>query len=161
MNARIAISSILLLLAAGAAGCQSDDGGGAQESASARDGVAAVEASAPVTPPFDVDLRLVELDGLPLDELPGGQPAELRFDAAEGRISGSSGVNDLHGPYSLHGKKLRFGPMVMTRRGGSQPAMQREAALLRALSRTEAWRPAGGGIELLDWSGNALARFER
>lgn len=158
MVARIPTSLLVCVLAALATGCQSTDD--EAEAAAAREEAHAVEASAPILPPFDTDLRLVELDGLSLASgLPGERPAELRFDGAEGRVSGFTGLNELHGPYTLHGHELRFGPMVMTRRGGSPPLMEQEAALGRALSRTDAWRPVDGGIELLDGSGYALARL--
>ena len=164
---RFAISMLMSLLAAGAAGCESTHEDEAQ-SAEAReanaplDGVAAVEASAVVTPLLQNQWRFVELHHQALAPgLANDRPAELRFDAAEQRVSGDTGINAFSGTYELDGYKLRFGPLAMTRRAGPEPLMEQEAALGRALSRTEAWRAADDGIKLVDASGNALASLTR
>lgn len=119
---------------------------------------------APETPAVSLegtDWKPVELNGKALQPMPtGDQGAHLWFDAGEKRMSGYTGLNQINGPYQLQGADLRFGPLVMTRKGGPGPLMQQESALAQALARTVAWRSAGGrAIELLDAGGRPLIKL--
>jgi heat shock protein HslJ len=143
---RPAIMTCLLpLMLAAAFGCASHD-------------------SAPEAPAVSLegtDWKPLELNGKALQPMPtGDQGAHLWFDASEKRMSGYTGINQINGPYELHGLSLRFGPLVMTRKAGPGPLMQQESALAQALARTAGWRPAGkGAIELVDAGGQALLKL--
>lgn len=56
----------------------------------------------------------------------------LVFDAAQGRVTGSTGCNRLFGPYTATGTRLRLGPLSTTRM--ACPAPNPEPELLAALS---------------------------
>jgi heat shock protein HslJ len=90
------------------------------------------EASAPAAPAAEAkltgDWKLVKLgdDAVPAD-------AEITLSVtAEGKVTGSTGVNRFFGGLDEQGKKL-FGPLGMTRRAGPADAMARETAFAKAL----------------------------
>lgn len=99
--------------------------------------VAGDEPAAGTAPPADApageakmtgDWRLVKLGD---DEVPAGANITISV-AADGKVSGSTGVNRFFGGPDDAGKKL-FGPLGMTRRAGPPEAMAREAAFTTAL----------------------------
>jgi heat shock protein HslJ len=58
--------------------------------------------------------------------------ASLEF-AADGTVSGSTGINRVHGSYAVVAGELRLGPLVTTRMAGPPHAMAAENRLLRLL----------------------------
>lgn len=82
------------------------------------------------------DWEVVEIGGEPvtLERLP-----TLSFNA-DGRISGSTGVNRMMGGYELAGDRLSFSQMATTMMAGSPEASKVEANLVQALS-------GGGEVE--------------
>jgi heat shock protein HslJ len=52
----------------------------------------------------------------------------------DGRVSGTTGVNQLTASYSLTDEYLTFGPTATTRRAGSPEAMEQEQRVLAALA---------------------------
>ncbi|MCI0361498.1 MAG: META domain-containing protein [Planctomycetaceae bacterium] len=74
------------------------------------------------------DWKLVKLGE---EDAPKGEAITLSV-SAEGKVSGSTGVNRFSGQLANEGKKL-FGPLAMTRRAGLPEAMAAEAAYTKAL----------------------------
>jgi heat shock protein HslJ/uncharacterized membrane protein len=60
--------------------------------------------------------------------------ARLEFFAAEGRLLGGTGCNSIRGPFEVHDKTLRFGPLAQTKVMCHDHAGEVEQALLKALS---------------------------
>ena len=113
----------------------------------------------PVRTTPDGDWRVLEADGrAPAFELFGPRPS-LRIDAAAGRVSGYTGVNQFNGPVVVEGESVRFGPAAMTHRAGPQPAMEFENAMLDAMQRAETWRIVGSTLEFLDADGATRMRL--
>lgn len=76
------------------------------------------------------------------------RPPMLRFDA-DGRVTGTTGVNRLAGPWGLAGGVLTVGPLVMTRRAGPRARRAVEAAIVAALDGPLPVTPAAaGGVRL-------------
>ena len=90
----------------------------------------------------------------------------LQFDAREKRVSGSTGINRLSGPYeqsSVPGAgnvAVKFGPMVTTKMAGPPELMNQESEFLKALDATVLIETHENSLTLRDAAGNALARFE-
>jgi heat shock protein HslJ len=111
----------------------------------------------------DVTWQLTEIGGKPAEPVPADAQAPfLRLSTADRRASGYSSVNNFGGTYELSGASLRFSGLAMTRRAGPDNLMRQESVFSAALNNTVAWRAAGyDSIELLDVSGNVLARLTR
>jgi heat shock protein HslJ len=90
-------------------------------------------------------------------------PAELKITAefAEGKISGSSGVNTYSGPYRV-GPSSAFsvGPLASTEMAGSEPAMRAEQAYLTLLGQVGSFKMADGRLTLYDAGGNESLLYE-
>lgn len=89
-----------------------------------------------------------------------GSHPHLAFDGS-GQVTGSAGVNRLHGPARADGDRLHLGPLVTTRMAGEPRAMDDEAALLVALDEVAAHRISDDGLVLLDADGEMLVRLTR
>ncbi|MGC3965034.1 MAG: META domain-containing protein [Rhodocyclaceae bacterium] len=76
-----------------------------------------------------------------------------------GNVSGSSGCNRMVGTYKQEGDALSFGPIAGTRMACIS-GMDQEQRFLSALGAVAKWRIDGSHLELLDASGQSLARFE-
>ena len=63
----------------------------------------------------------------------GDGPLLLAF-GHDGRVSGSTGVNQLTASYSLTADYLTFGPLATTRRSGSPEQMEQEHRLVQSLA---------------------------
>jgi heat shock protein HslJ len=91
---------------------------------------------------------------------------QLQFDAREKRVSGSTGINRLSGPYEQSGGQseraaaVKFGPMATTKMAGPPELMKQESEFLKALDATVLIEAQGNSLTLRDAAGNALARFE-
>jgi heat shock protein HslJ/uncharacterized membrane protein/membrane-bound inhibitor of C-type lysozyme len=100
-----------------------------------------------VTAPSIVGPRwsLVEMDGA---AVPADAGIELRFDA-EGRVSGSTGCNNLGGPVEVQDRRLRFGDLATTRRACLDPARSaREQAFVSRLATVDGYTVGAGTLEL-------------
>jgi heat shock protein HslJ len=73
-------------------------------------------------------VRLAEEPVLPTDE-----PLVLAF-GHDGRVSGSTGVNQLTASYSLTHDYLTFGPLATTRRSGTAEQMDQEHRVVQSLA---------------------------
>jgi heat shock protein HslJ len=74
-------------------------------------------------------------------------------------VTGSGGCNQLTGGYQVNSDRLRLSQTVGTMMA-CMKGMETEKAFLKALGQVAGWRITGQQLELLDSSGNVLARFE-
>jgi heat shock protein HslJ len=102
------------------------------------------------------DWTLTEIIGT---ELPEGVPAPNLTVAADGMVSGRSGVNRFTGKLSDDSDVL-FGPMATTRMAGPPAAMQLEDAFLKAMTDASSYTVNGDELVISAASG-PLLRFER
>jgi heat shock protein HslJ len=90
-------------------------------------------------------------------------PSELKITAkfADGRISGSSGVNTYEGPYRI-GPSSSFsaGPLASTEMAGPEPEMRAEQAYLTLLGQVGSYKMADGRLTLYDSGGNESLLYE-
>ena len=75
------------------------------------------------------------------------------------RMAGTGGCNRLMGAYTLEGEQLKFGQVASTMMACAE-GMEQERAFADALQQVARWRIVAGKLELLDGSGEVLARFE-
>jgi heat shock protein HslJ len=96
-------------------------------------------------------------------EIPAGlrEHPSLSVDA-QGRVSGSSGVNRFHGALDPDGARV-FGPLATTRRAGPPQAMALETAFLNALGNAAFVEGGDGQVTLSGPDGGqlTLVRAER
>jgi heat shock protein HslJ len=87
--------------------------------------------------------------------LPEGLP-HLKFAPDPARVTGSTGVNRLSGPYTLNGKSLKFGPMAVTKMAAtSDDRSEQESRLLTALGKVDRFESDKGTL-VLKGSGETL-----
>ena len=101
----------------------------------------------PLVPLLDTDWQATELDGRPL---PGQVRPSLQF-GADGRLSGSAGVNRIIGGYQLGDGVIDFGQLATTLMAGPPEAMAIERRWHVPRARHI---PASCVIELLEGSSN-------
>lgn len=65
--------------------------------------------------------------------VPDGAPLAVTF-GHDGRVSGSTGVNQLTASYSLTADYLTFGPLATTRRAGPPELMEQEHLVVASLA---------------------------
>jgi len=80
----------------------------------------------------------------------------LRMD---GRITGSSGCNQLMGAFKADASSINIGPLSMTRKACPQ-GMEQEQALTAALKVATTWKIIGEHLELFDDEGQVLLRCQ-
>ena len=84
----------------------------------------------------------------------------ITADFADGRISGTSGVNSYGGPYKLGpGDAFSVGQLAGTMMAGPEPAMRAESAYMALLGQAESYRIADGKLTLYDRGGNESLIF--
>ena len=81
-------------------------------------------------------------------------PLPIRF-GHDGRVSGSTGINQFTASYSVNATYLTFGPMALTRRAGPPDLSAQEAAIVGALAGACSYRLEGGRL-LVDGPSGAL-----
>jgi heat shock protein HslJ len=86
------------------------------------------------------------------------RPAYIELDPASHRLSGSGGCNRLMGTYLLDGDHLRLTGSARTMMACAD-GMDTEDKLVKALEEVREWKVSGERLELLDGSGNVVARF--
>jgi heat shock protein HslJ len=74
---------------------------------------------------------IVRLGEVPV--LEADQPLVIAF-GHDGRVSGSTGVNQLTASYSLTADYLTFGPLATTRRAGTPELMEQEHRVVQSLA---------------------------
>jgi len=83
--------------------------------------------------------------------------AYLRF-AEDGRLSGSTGLNQISGSWILEANTLTISQLISTLKAGPADLMDQEQRLLKALSRVRgAQLPPGGSLALVGQDGATLA----
>ena len=90
-------------------------------------------------------------------------PADVAITAkfADGRISGSGGVNTYGGPCRLGpGDAFSAGPIAATEMAGPEPAMRAEAAYLTLLGQARFYSMVDGKLMLYDEDKNESLIFE-
>lgn len=75
--------------------------------------------------------ELLAIDGRPV--LAGEDPLRITF-GHDGRVSGTTGVNQLTASYSLTPDYLTFGPLATTRRAGPPELMAQEHRIVASLA---------------------------
>jgi heat shock protein HslJ len=80
--------------------------------------------------------------------------------AAEGKVSGSTGVNRFGGMLAAKAPPL-FGPLFTTRRAGEPAAMKIENDYVKALSKVTSSKTEGEQLQLLDAEKKVLLTFQR
>lgn len=66
----------------------------------------------------------------------------------DGRVSGSSGCNRFHGPFTLEGDTLAIGPLASTRKACEEGLMSQERELLSALESAATWQIERGMLDV-------------
>ena len=104
--------------------------------------------------------RLEQLGGETVP--PGNDPqraAQLQFDRATGRVSGSGGCNRVSGTYERSGSALKLGQLASTRMACVDAARgTSETQFFAALQATASYRLQDGSrLSLLDASGRTVA----
>ena len=74
---------------------------------------------------------VVRIADAPVDESEGALVLAFGHD---GRVSGTTGVNQLTASYSLTADYLTFGPLATTRRSGTDQQMEQEHRLVQSLA---------------------------
>lgn len=104
--------------------------------------------------------RLEQLGGEPVAAAgdPQRQP-QLRFERANGRVSGSGGCNSLTGSFERSGSTLRLSQLASTRMACTDPALSaKETQFFAALQSTASYRlQSPTRLALLDASGRTVA----
>ena len=103
--------------------------------------------------------RLVAVNGTTVSPGTGRQP-HIEFDPEKKRVTGYSGVNIFSGGYNATESQLRMSKMASTRRAGPPELMKLETTYLKALSATRSYRISGHELELINYDGQVVARFE-
>lgn len=114
-------------------------------------------ASPPLT---GTEWRIIEIAGETIAPAADARPARLRLDGGEARFAASAGCNNLMGSYALDGASLTFGPAAMTMMMCDDTLMQRERALVDALTAARTYRIDADTLALLDAAGVPLVRAE-
>jgi heat shock protein HslJ len=122
-------------------------------------GCGSMKPPAPPLPLAGTLWTLQALTGMPVPAQEAGVGPTLQIEAAERRVTGSTGVNRYMGNASFDAAALSFSGIASSRRAGPLPAMAVERSLLKALDATRAYRISGTQLELLDGAGALLARF--
>ena len=82
--------------------------------------------------------------------------------SADGTISGSTGCNDFHGPYTLQGRNLEIGTLTATEKAcPTTDASEQEAGYLAALESAVRIEPAGPQLTLLNAKGQKAVTLTR
>jgi heat shock protein HslJ len=90
-----------------------------------------------------------------------GTNATVTF-SSDGRITGTTGCNDVQGSYTLSGNALRTGPLTVTERACAEPErMAQERDLLEALSVAATYEIEGDRLVLTDEGSRSTVEFVR
>jgi heat shock protein HslJ len=120
--------------------------------------IASACTTSPGGAPFqDREWTLTSVEGI--SSLPAGPAPTLRF-GSDGRVSGNSGCNMAGADYTVDGGRLNIAALMMTKRAcAEQSRNELEAAFVAAVQSARSFRITDGTLELLDESGQVVARF--
>jgi putative lipoprotein len=122
--------------------------------------VMALQAAAPAHSPLvETHWTLVELGGRSVAKTPMGREPFLQLFADQNRAIATGGCNQMTGTYETSGESLKFSQFVSTMRACSD-GMDTDRALAQALESTATFRIDGTSLDIVDASGNVLARFQ-
>jgi heat shock protein HslJ/phosphoglycolate phosphatase-like HAD superfamily hydrolase len=80
----------------------------------------------------------------------------------DGSVSGNTAVNRYGGKANIDGKKIKFGPLTMTRRAGPPALMDQEAKFTNAMEKVSSFRIDDSGIlYMMDASDKVILRFSQ
>jgi heat shock protein HslJ len=103
--------------------------------------------------------KLTHLNGEPVTIRSAQREPHIVLHDKDQHVAGSNGCNRIMGGYQLDGAKLAFGKLASTMMACAD-SMELEMSFNAALEKTARWIISGQQLELLDASGNPLARFE-
>ena len=104
------------------------------------------------TPLENRNWRLVEVGSQPATSGPRG--VYLQFASDSARVTGSTGCNQLTGPFMRDGSALTFGAMITTKMACVDPRLnQQEHAFLAALQATQRYEITGDTLILIGAAG--------
>jgi len=109
--------------------------------------------------PYEVEWRLVELNGQPAPRGAGGKPGTLTLVEGEGQASGFAGCNRFSGTVTTSAGQIQFGPLMLTKMACSE-GMDLEAHYPSTLNGSSGFRVTPAGLELLSGS-EVVARFTK
>jgi putative lipoprotein len=90
-----------------------------------------------------------------------GSNATVVF-GTDGRITGSTGCNDLSGPYTTDDARISIGPLAVTERACADPSlMLQERELLEALEIAATYDIEGDRLTMIDASASQMVEFVR
>jgi heat shock protein HslJ len=90
-------------------------------------------------------------------------PVDATFSAPQngnGQVSGSGGINQYSGPYTVDGSKLTVGTISSTRIAGEPAAMQQETAYLLALQLAASYEIENDNLTIKNASGVTVLTFK-
>ncbi len=102
--------------------------------------------------------RVTRLGDQPVSVNEGQREPHLVF-RMDGRVTGSSGCNQLMGPFNAGVSSIDIGPLAMTRKACPQ-GMEQEQTLTAALEVGTTWKIIGEHLELFDDEGQVLLRCQ-
>jgi heat shock protein HslJ len=88
-----------------------------------------------------------EIDSIDGEPVLPDVPLPITF-GHDGRVSGSTGVNQLTASYTLNDQYLNFGPLATTRRAGDPALMAQEQRVLGSLAGICAYRLRPGSLSI-------------
>lgn len=100
--------------------------------------------------------ELVQLNGRDVPDIE--REPSLVLNSRQGRVAGFSGCNRFSGTYELADERLKFGPVVATKMACLEGG-EVEKSYLQALQQVRSWRVRGSTLDLLNESGESVARF--
>lgn len=103
--------------------------------------------------------KLVRLGDAPVQVADRQREPCVVFAASEARLSGHGGCNRVTGRFEVDGDRLKIGPMAATRMA-CPDGMEQEQRFLQAVQTVATYRIRGSHLEMMDASGEVLARFE-
>ena len=102
--------------------------------------------------------KLTELRGVPVRTAAKQREPHLILQPEGQRLAGSGGCNRLMGSYRLDGQTLSFGKVASTMMA-CPDGMEQETAFFRSLEQVRSWTIQADNLELLEESGEPIARF--
>lgn len=103
--------------------------------------------------------KLTRLRGDPVIVPPELREPHLRLTGRDARAEGFGGCNRFFASYLLDGERLEFSAPGSTRKA-CPPGWSMEPAFFSVLAEVRRWRIVRDHLDLLDGSGNVVARFE-
>ena len=103
--------------------------------------------------------KLTRLRGTPVSVAAKQRESHFVLDSKTKRIAGSGGCNRFTGTYERNGDRLTLGNLAMTFMACPE-GMETERDFLGVLEQVRSWKILGNHLELIDGSGNLLARLE-